>query len=287
MKKFIYTFLFVLLLGVFFTPTFSAYAQNSTQETQIFEQNAFRIMRQTDDAGKITITYIFPINSKLFVKSEFLEKEIVTYKFYLTTYVNALAKSNRQKQTSGVNVGNCVYYTDVDGLGFSIEFDNLDAQKTFFGVKENEESQSEIDTSGLFVKTATLRVQFPISLNTAKNLKQICTMAVESWSVDCSISAEKRQQVTDFLEDSVFIYDFSSQNADLQSNLTYTSGDFMHNVFVKNLAEIEQNEPIEFWTKSINRPIWYLSALMLVCGGVFLALFCVRAKQKRASNKTL
>jgi len=132
MKKAVYI-LFLLLL-ILQKPTEIAYAESTDN---IFQQNAYRIVRKIDLEGKICLSYIFPLNSEI-VKSNFTEKEYENYKLYLALYVNSLAKNNKQKAFDGVTVSGCAYYDDIDGIGFSVLFNSIDIQQKFFGVKPEE-----------------------------------------------------------------------------------------------------------------------------------------------------
>lgn len=283
MKKTIYTlFLFLVCLATFCLPVQKTQAEN----TDIFEPNAFRICRQAGIQDKIALSYIFPLNSNLMKKNGFSENEIKTYRFYLTTYVNALAQANKKNEFEGVEVGNCAYFEDVDGLGFSILFDNLQVQKKFFGMEDSDKEEKAQDkkSTGFFVRKLEIKTTFPVSsAKVAGDLKMICTMAISSWSKDNSVSVERKQVVLDFLKDSVFIYDFASTEKNLKSSLMYDDKIFHHNVFVKTLAEVQENNTIVFWTTYINRPMWYLMALIFVLVGMFVAFVCVKAKKK--SNK--
>ena len=261
-------FVFICLFSTF--GSFNIASAENDYQTNIFEKNAFRIVRRSDENDKILLSYIFPVNTKLLEEQKFTDNEIKTYKFYLTTYVNALAKSNKEKETEGASVGSCVYFTDVDGLGFTITFDDLEAQKRYFGVEDKEENdKSKNKTTGFFMKKMEIKTTFPISsTKSAGDLKLICVMAITSWCDDNNISSDRKSVALQNLNDSLFIYDFSTNENSLKSEVMYQSGEIMHNVFVKTLSDIESDNQIKFWIVVPNRPVWYLSALFCVLVGM-------------------
>ena len=257
--------------------------QNLTNVSdQIYEKNAFRLLRQTNFDGEIVLAYIFPLNSAKMQEIGFSNNEIKTYRFYLTTYVNALSQNSQKKNVNGVSVGNCLYFADIDGVGFAIKFDSHDAQNRFFGVGEDDknENKSQIKRSGVFIKKLMLKTNFPFSEKSANDIRQICVMAVESWCKDNVVDAERKTKFLKVFDDSIFVYDFGSQNANLKSSTMYESDGLFHNVFAKNINEIKENPEIEFYVKEVNKPIWYIFALVVVLIGVFVALFCFKRKKK-------
>lgn len=253
----------------------------------IFETNAFRIVRQATNDGQIVLSYIFPLNSSYLASLGFEGDEIKTYRFYLTTYVNALAQSNREKETEGTTVGTCSYYTDVDGIGFSIQFENLETQKKFFGVEDDEQagSSSGRKTSGFFIKKLEMTTTFPVSSSkSAGDLKMICYMAISSWCNNSNISDIQKKEILKSLDETVYIYDFATQEKGLKSEFMYQDEYFYHNVFVKTLEDIEQDNKIVFWVTYANRPVWYAFALLLVLFGVGTSLAILRIKKGKRSK---
>lgn len=278
MKKTVYA-LFLLVICLFCFPVESVYAQNSDP----LQKNAFRIVRKGYADGQISLSYIFPINSDGLEKKGFSKEEINVYKFYLTTYVNALAKTNAEKAGEGVTVENSSFYTDVDGIGFSILFKDLDAQKKFFGVTESSGSGGQ-EKSGLFVTKTKINTTFPVSSSkSAGDLKMICLMAVSAWSTNNSLSKEKRELAAANYQDSVFIYDFALQEKGLKSQVMYEDENFYHNVFIKTAQELDTDNKITFWVTNINAPVWYISAIVVVVLGMGMAwlIVCVRRKRKK------
>lgn len=284
MKKSIYT-LFLLLICLF---SFAGCGKTSEADNSlIFETNAFRIVRQATNDGQIVLSYIFPLNSSYLASLGFEEDEIKTYRFYLTTYVNALAQSNREKETEGATVGTCSYYTDVDGIGFSVQFENLEAQKRFFGVEDDERESvsSKQKISGFFIKKLEISTTFPVSSSkSAGDLKMICVMAISSWCNNDNISDTREEEILKNLDEAVYIYDFATQEKGLQSQLMYQDDYFYHNVFIKTLGEIEQDNQIIFLVTYANRPVWYAFALLLVLFGVGASLAILRIKKKKRSK---
>ena len=279
MKKSIYTlFLLILCFCSFFSGKNVASAENNAQN-----YNAFRLIRQATADGQISLTYVFPINSSKLSEIGFQENEIQAYKFYLTTYVNALAQTNREKATEGTTIGNCVYFEDVDGIGFSILFEDLDAQKLFFGVQDGESTSNSQKASGFFVKRVEIETSFPISAKSANDLKLICTMATTAWCANNDISSELKTQALNVFNDTIFVYDFAAQTQGLKSDVMYQDDYFFHNVFVKTAAQIEENDKITFWVTYANRPIWYLTPLVVVLLGIGISFAVLNFKKKHKS----
>ncbi len=277
MKKTIYAlFLCFCFLCL---PYSTAYAE----EPNVFESNAFRIVRKSYADGHISLSYIFPVNSSMLKKEGFSEEERKVFRFYLTTYVNALAKSNAEKACEGVSVENSKYFMDVDGIGFSVVFENLDAQKRFFGTTDEDEKQENNKKStGVFIKKTLLKTSFPISSKkTAGDLKMVCLMALSSWSNNSDMSQTKKEIVSSNYENSKFIYDFALQSRGLKSKLMYEDENFVHNVFIKSVDELETNPEIEFWVTSVNTPAWYLTALGVVVSGMIVAFITTKAVKNK------
>ncbi len=262
-----------------------AQKEEVSKPENLYEENAFRILRQANSSGQIELSYIFPVNSTLLAEQGFSEEEIKTFRFYLSVYVNALAQQNRQNATEGVTVGNCAYYTDVDGIGFSIVFESLDAQRKFFGVEDDGSSGgTENKTSGFFIKTVCLETTFPVSsVQSAENLKQVCKMALSSWANDKNL--ENVEQLSAVYDNSLFIYDFATTSDDLRSEFMYDDDNFHHNVFFKTLSDIENDNTISFYVSYANTPVWYLSAILLVIVGMGLAYVVLKRKKRVAETK--
>lgn len=204
-----------------------------------------------------------------------------TYRFYLSTFVNSLATSNREKNVEGVSVSNPVYYTDVDGVGFSIVFENLDAQKRFFDVKEDEEDNTpEQSSSGFFMKKVELKTAFPVSsVDSANQLQLVCEMALSTWGSQNSIAKDKISNLQQILQEAVFIYDTASADNSLKSEVMYEGNNLYHNVFIKTKQDLEDDNKISFYVTYPNSGMWYLFALVLTCIGMTTAYF-VLSKRK-------
>ncbi len=248
------------------------------------QSNAFRILRKIDSSGKISLDYVFPLNSDVLFKNGATAKQVENYKFYLTSFVNTLTQSNKQKECDGVEVCGVAYYYDVDGVGFSINFDDIKAQKKFFGTEGGQENGGiNVTMRGFFVKKQTLKTTFPISsAKAAGDLKLVCVMAISSWCADNDISAELKNAALDALKSSTYIYDFASSQKALKSQFVYHDQNGQHNFFVKTFQEVEENPEIEFFVVQPNRPVWYLSALIIVLTGILFAfLFAKKKKVKK------
>lgn len=286
MKKSVYILFLIPFLMIGFSLNNLGFANAKNQNPPsgnavILEKNAFRILRQTNLDGEIVLAYVFPLNSAKMQEIGFSNDEIKTYRFYLTTYVNALSQNSKKKNVDGVSVGNCLYFADIDGVGFAIKFDSPNAQNRFFGVDEDDKNgnKSQTKISGFFIKKLTLKTTFPFSEKSASDVKQICAMAVESWCKDNVVDAEKKTKFLEVFDDSIFVYDFGSQNANLKSSTMYKSDGLFHNVFAKDINEIKENPEIEFYVKEVNKPIWYIFVLSFVLIGVIGALFCFKKKK--------
>ncbi|MBP3431950.1 MAG: hypothetical protein J6K39_03765 [Clostridia bacterium] len=275
MKKHIYTLFLLVFVAIF---CFGCGAEQADGEN--VETNAFRLCRTVSDSGEISMSYAFPVNSHVILESGLSEKDVKTYRFYLANYVNALAKQYKEKIVDGVKVSGCVYFEDVDGLGFTIEFESLDEQKRFFGVDSEDESgpTSSSKVSGFFVKKVEVEMDFPFSAKSAENMKSICQLAIQAWCQDGSIDASVEKGMLQALDNSLFVYDFATTDESLQAEKQYVAGDFVHSFFEKSLNEIEDGERISFWVTTPNTPLWYISALVFVGAGMVGGYFCKRKK---------
>ena len=122
------------------------------------QKNAFRICRYVTNEGRSSISYVFPVNSAKLLEKNISEEEVSQYKFYLGSYVNAFAKNYGKRAIDGVTVESAIYYEDVDGYGFSIVFENENAQKNFFSVEGDAQDLSTTQKNfGFFVKKNSVR----------------------------------------------------------------------------------------------------------------------------------
>ncbi|MDE6583163.1 MAG: hypothetical protein K2K31_00740, partial [Clostridia bacterium] len=237
----------------------------------------------------IGLSYIFPLNSKMMEEKGLSEDERMIFRFYLSSYVNALAKVNRDKNVDGVEVGYCTYIADVDGIGFSISFDSLDTQKEFFGVNDDEsqdENESKTETSGFFMKKISLKTSFPISESSAQSLKDVCLLAVNSTCESVKISPDRKAVMQSVFEDSIFIYDFASYSSTLKSDNMYEANGVKHNIFFKTMDQLKNDSIIEFYVTGPNHAVWYVSALVLVCVGISVTFMVYKIKTKNKNLKT-
>ncbi len=267
MKKSVYI-LFLLIFTCFL------FGCDSTKPISISE-NSFRLIRQTN-GQETTLAYSLPLNTNKMSEYGLSAQNIKIFKFYLASFVQALAQQNQDKKVEGVRVSGCTLYSDIDALGFSIVFEDGDALQRFFN------SNSEKVTpkmSGFFVKKATYQISFPFSLQTAEDLKQICTMAVESMAESENI--KDVSQVLSLYDDSVFVYDFASKEKGLKSEMFYQGKNFFHNVFIKTSEEIEANPTILFYATAPNVGVWYLFALFGVLLGMIVT-YLIKSRQKKS-----
>lgn len=280
MKKSICTLFLFIIMFCFFG------CSQEVPTVDIFQSDAFRILKSTDSSGYIGLSYIFPLNSDLMKEKGFNEDERMLYRFYLSSYVNALAKVNRDKDVDGVDVGYCTYIADVDGIGFSISFKSLEKQKEFFGVGDDESQdtpENKTESSGFFMKKLSLKTNFPISENSAQSLKDICLLAVNSTCESANISAERKTIMESVFEKSIFIYDFASYSNTLKSDNMYEANGINHNIFFKSMEQLKNDSTIEFYVTGPNHAVWYGAALVLVCvcmAGIFIVCK-IRSKKKK------
>ncbi|MGN1201607.1 MAG: hypothetical protein ACI4R8_05095 [Candidatus Caccovivens sp.] len=275
----------ICILFLFFALTFCFADVACAENVSYLETNAFRVARRAQNTGKIELSYSFPINSQELELLQFTPSEINTFKFYLTTYVNALSKTYKQKEIEGCSVGGVVFFADVDGLGFTITFDNLNAQQKFFGSENNEDNNtstsSKTISSGFFVKKTKIQSSFVFSSeSSAENFKRVCTLAVEAWCENSHMSSDKKQAVLDIFDEGVYIYDFATQNTGLMSECMYDDGTYSHNVFIKSTEDIKSDNTITFWVTSPNRAVWYASAVVVVFAGMLVAYIMLKKRGK-------
>ena len=289
MKKSIYTlFLLICFVGATFgfasSQVFAETQEESCAQNQSYTQpNAIRVQRIIDD--KITHSYILPANSAKMREIGILEDKISTFRFFLSIYVSAWANSFKDRLCEGVSLQNCVYWQEFDGVGFSLIFDDLASQQKFFGVQGQVGKVQKPNEKGLFFKKISVSTSFPIATEeSAKSLQKICFFAIEDWAKEENIEDEKVQKLTDFLQNCNYIYDFSTPNRTLISDNMYFEDEVCHHFFVKNLAQIKQNPTITFWTKTTNKPVWWLSVLLVVLVGMSVAFLSIKIRQKCRKN---
>lgn len=274
MKKSFYA-LFLMLVVILSFAGCNKVQNNSSA----FETNAFRLARTCDENGKITVTYSFPVNSARFKELGYNDEQIKNYKFYLVMLVNALAQQNKQKIADGVAVSNCIYFENLDSVGFSIIFSDLQAQKDFYSSGEensSSENSSSVKTSGFFMKKVELTTVFPFSATSAQDVKKVCEIAIASWQNDNKITDEN---VAKILDNSLFIYEYATTDGKLKSNNYFYDEKYHYNVFVKSFEELKTDTNITFYYSVPNTPIWYLLALVLVVFGMAAAYF-IKIRQK-------
>lgn len=268
------------MVGLLFSGCENIENVQTEQVSNILQQkNVFRIERSQNESGEISLSYVFPINSE-FLQQDFQSNEINVWKFYLATYVNALAKANKENEIQGVVVGGCEYFSRTDGFGFSITFDDIETQKKFFKIESDEpDKPSSTKSSGIFIKKIEIETNFPISSkDSADNIMQICTLALDAWAKNNNIESDKKEKFSNYIKQADFVYDFSSSNNKLKSQYMY-SDENVHNLFIMNVQEIENGDKIKFWLTTPNRPMWYISALIFVL--LFVGLMLIKPYLKR------
>ncbi|MBR1890840.1 MAG: hypothetical protein IJ817_04125 [Clostridia bacterium] len=279
MKKSVYALFLCCVLMMF-----SGCGQVSAQtNNDVFEKNAFRIVRKIDKDERIFLSYIFPANTD-FMMQNFSDEEVATYKFYLMVYTNALATSNREKSFDKMTVSKCLYFEDIDGIGFTICFEDLAAQNKFFGAGESDKNDDDTtkELTGFFVKKLTIKTVFPVSsTNAAGELKMLNILAISSWAKQCDISTQKKDAVLEKLNSAKYIYDFASTQEGLKSELMYRENGFVHNVFCKDITEIKKDNTISFYIQSVNKGLIYIFCLVFVLIATAIALFIVIKREKK------
>lgn len=279
MKKFVYALFFAMLIFVFVPFQNTTFAQCE----DVFQKNAFRIVKSDDENGRQFLSYIFPVNSQFF-SDNFSAEEVAVYKFYLANYVGALAKTYSNKKLEKMTVSSCQYYSDIDGLGFSIMFENLQTQQQFFGNENNEnedKNTKNLITEGIFVKKTRFDTVFPIQTQkSAGDLKMICLLAISSWQKDCQIDENKKQMTVSEIDKANFIYDFSSSQNLLSSQNMYKTNNTIHNVFVKSFDEIESDNKIQFWICYVDKGMCYISAIIFVLFAMAISFVYLKIRKK-------
>ena len=274
MKKSVYT-LFLLFVFIFL------FCQCETARAQ-YDASSFYITKRLSANGETKLSYAFPINSN-FMKQNFSNDEVMKYKFFLVTYIGALARKYKEKETDGVRVSEVTYFEDVDALGFSILFENNKKQKIFFENSENTINTDEkIIKKGIFLQKIIFEIDFPIKdKESAEDFQSICLLSIDAWAKECKISAEKKDKIVQKILKSVFVYDFSMENGVFKSKKMYKENGFTHNVFEKNLDDIERDEKITFYVQLINKANIYIAVTILTCLGVAAAIVIIKIKEKR------
>ena len=271
MKKSVYI-LFLLVFACFLCGC-------DSQKPVTVPQNSFRLIRQTN-GQETALVYSLPLNSKKMEENGLTAQNLKIFRFYLASFVQSLAQQNQDKNVEGVRVSPCTLYNDIDSLGFTISFEDNDALQRFFNSNSNEKVAPKIN--GFFVKKATYNISFPFSIQTAQDLKQICKMAVESMA-----ESENIKDVSNILslyDESVFVYDFASKEKGLKSANFYQGKNFYHNVFIKDVKEIETNPTISLYASVPNVPVWYSTVLLCVILGMTTTYF-VKTKCKKLQNR--
>ena len=273
MKKSVYTLFLLLILLFSFAPKEKCSAQGV--------EPAFYIMKRTNKSGESVLTYAFPVNST-FMTQNFSDDEVLKYKFFLISYVGALAQKHKEKEIDGVKVGDVTYFEDVDGLGFSIFFANVEKQKEFFGASQRDKSANErVIKKGVFLQKVIFEIEFPIKdKESAEGFWSVCLLAVDAWAKECNISSAMKEKVVQNLQKSNFVYDFSTENGVYLSKQMYKENGFTHNVFSKSVEEIEKDNIIRFYVQGVNKANVYLFVTFLTCLGMFLAIIIIKTKEK-------
>ena len=274
MKKSIFTLFFILLV------VFSCgCSQKISLPEKLYEKNSIRLIREIETDGQIKMTYTFGINTENFKSKGLSDNAQKVYKFYFASYINALTKQYKDKETKGVEVSSCIYFSDIDAFGFSINFKNQAVQSDFYK-SQNDSSSGFILKRHFFTNEYLLETDFPISSQaTAQNFLAPTKLALQETAKECEISKDVLEKCKDCLNDTIFIYDFSSNSTQVKSHTTYFDGEKQHNFFAKTLNEI--GEPIEFYYITPNRPTWYICALAFVLIGVFTSLLVLKRKKTR------
>lgn len=289
MKKSFYT-LFLCFLCVFCPFLLVGCGENEVDINVVNQKNAFRIVRQANADDTIALAYVFPVNTEILLDKGLTENGVRTFRYYLSAYVGALAQQLRAKEVEGSKVGEVAYFKDVDGLGFTITFDNVDVQKRFFG-NENEKDENEPNPStntkisGFFVKKSEVTTTFPISSKeSAENLKQVCRLAMISWA---NLSTfPNTQELLNIYDESNFIYHFSSMQSALKSDICFDDENLHHNVFVKTQKDLaDGNNTITFYATTPNTPAWYAFAVLVAFGGMAIAYFVLKKKKESGKSK--
>ncbi len=271
MKKSIFTLFFVFVVFAL-----CGCSQRDILPQKLYEKNSVRLIREIDKAGQIKMTYAFGTNSENFKNLGLSENDIKVYKFYLASYINALSKQYKDKAKEGVAVSPCIYYSDIDALGFCITFKNSNAQSEFYESTNQKRDGFKLQKR-LFINRHILKIDFPIQTKESADSFLFPTkFALQQTAQENSISQTIIDDCLRLLNDTIFIYDFSNEEVSLKSQTTYFDGEKTHNFFATNIDEIET--PIEFYYTSPNRAAWYFCALLVVLIGMIIAFSIQKRK---------
>lgn len=273
MKKSVYALFLLLILLFSFAPNEKCFAQGV--------EPAFYIMKRVNKSGESKLTYVFPVNST-FMTQNFSNDEVLKYKFFLISYVGALAQKHKEKEIDGVKVGDVTYFEDVDGLGFSIFFSNSEKQGEFFGSSKDQKPVNErVTKKGIFLQKIVFEIEFPIKdKESAEGFQSVCLLAIDAWAKECEIPLAGTQKVVQNLQKFDFVYDFSTENGGYLSKKMYKENGFTHNVFSKSIEEIEKDNKIRIYVQGINKANVYLFVTILTCLGMALAMVIIKTKEK-------
>ena len=287
MKKTVYALFLIVLL---FSNGCSKVESENVSDI-LCECNAFRISKSVDGNGKISMCYTFPINSKFFVDNGFENKDLEVYKFYLLTYVNTLQKQVQKNSVDGMAVSGVLSFDEIDSYGFAFTFENATVQSEFFGKKqtsENENKGNNIEKSGFFVEKIAISTNFPIStIENAQNFMSICKYSVVATSQANSLSQEQVDLLNSAIDKAVFVYDYSTSETGLCSDMMYQRNGLYHNVFVKSLSDIESDPKICFWTCAVNKGVWYICATIFVLFLMIGLVLWLKMSEKKKKLKKI
>lgn len=251
-------------------------SQKNILPQKLYEKNAVRLIREIDKEGQIKMTYAFGTNSDNFKSLGLSENDIKIYKFYFASYINSLSKQYKDKAKENAEVSACIYFSDIDALGFYITFKNSNAQSKFYENASQKESGFKLQKR-FFINRYFLKTDFPIhTKESADSFLLPAKLALQQTAQESGALEDVIEDCLSLLKDTIFIYDFSSAELSLKSQTTYFDGEKTHNFFAKNIDEIES--PIEFYYTSPNRATWYFCALLVVLIGMSIAFLIQKHK---------
>lgn len=239
-------------------------------------ENSFKLLKVTS-ANSVSFIYLFPLNSSYLENIDKIALEGL--KFYLKNSVALLAENFEEKKVEGMSVTSPDYYADYDAVGFMLKFESVEALNAYFGEGESVEPRK----SGFFIKKEEYEIAFPFSQKTADSLVSLMKSTILLWGNAFNIDVSA---ITPLYDHSSYIYSLISPNKSVRSENFYEKDGLYHNTFSRTYDELKENKPIVIYYQTINKPAWYLFALLATLSALTLALLLKR-KKRHLSNSAV
>ena len=239
-------------------------------------ENSFKLLKVTS-TNSVSFIYLFPLNSSYL---ENIDKIVLEgLKFYLKNSVALLAENFEEKKVEGMSVTSPDYYADYDAVGFMLKFESVEALNAYFGEGESVEPRK----SGFFIKKEEYEIAFPFSQKTADSLVSLMKSTILLWGSAFNIDVSA---ITPLYDHSSYIYSLISPNKSVRSENFYEKDGLYYNTFSRTYDELKENKPIVIYYQTINKPAWYLFALLATLSALTLALLLKR-KKRHLSNSAV